>query len=136
MLISEFLDSFSLSSLSFRNQKTDIKILYWLTICINTDDQEYLMNKISTKNVWDVLKFKYKEKLQTTERQYLMKFVKYRMSKNMFIKEAWTYLSKLSRKIAATQSDMIRLFKSEQQFQALLQVLLNKYVVICDVIDA
>ncbi len=31
---------------------------------------------------------------------------------------------------------MTELFKSEQQFQALLQVLLNKYVVICDVIDA
>jgi len=35
-----------------------------------------------------MLKFKYKKKLQTTERQYLMKFIKYKMSKNMFIKEA------------------------------------------------
>ena len=37
-----------------------------------------------------------------TERQYLMKFIKYKMSKNVFIKEAWIYLSKLDRKIAAT----------------------------------
>ncbi len=55
---------------------------------MNVDDQEYLMNKISTKNVWDMLKFKYKEKLQMTERQYLIKFVEYRMSENIFIKEA------------------------------------------------
>ena len=34
-----------------------------------------------------MLKFKYKEKLQITERQYLMKFVEYRMSENVFIKE-------------------------------------------------
>ncbi len=34
-----------------------------------------------------MLKFKYKKKLQTTERQYLMKFIKYRMSENVFIKE-------------------------------------------------
>jgi len=47
------------------------------------------------------------------------------MSKNVFINEAWTYLSKLSKKIAATQSDMIDLFKSEWRFQTLLQTLLN-----------
>jgi len=35
------------------------------------------------------------------ERQYLIKFVKYRMLKNIFIKEVWIYLSKLSKKIAA-----------------------------------
>jgi len=46
------------------------------------------MNKISTKNVWDVLKSKYKEKLQMTERQYLTEFVRYKMSENMFIEEA------------------------------------------------
>ncbi len=48
-----------------------------------------------------------------TERQYLMKFVEYRMSENVFIKEIQIYLSKLNRKIAATQFDMTELFKSE-----------------------
>ncbi len=46
------------------------------------------MNKISIKNVWNVLKFKYKKKLQMTERQYLTEFIKYKMSKNIFIKKA------------------------------------------------
>jgi len=131
--ISKFSASFLLSNLNFESQKTDTKILYWLIICINTDDQEYLMNKMSAKNVWNALKFKYKKKLQMIRKQYLMKFVE---SKNMFIKEAWIYLSKLYRKIAATQSDMTELFKSEWWFQTLLQVLLDKYIVICDVIDA
>ena len=36
------------------------------------------------------------------KRQYLMKFIKYKMLKNIFIKEVKTYLSKFSRKIAAT----------------------------------
>jgi len=35
-----------------------------------------------------MLKFKYKKKLQTTERQYLTEFVEYRMLKNIFIEEA------------------------------------------------
>jgi len=34
-----------------------------------------------------MLKFKYKKKLQITEKQYLIKFVEYRMSENVFIKE-------------------------------------------------
>ncbi len=34
-----------------------------------------------------MLKFKYKKKLQTTEKQYLIEFVKYKMLKNIFIKE-------------------------------------------------
>ena len=114
IFINEF--SFSFSNLNFKSQKSNIKILYWLIIYINTDNQEYLINKISTKNVWNVLKFKYKKKLQTMKRQYLMKFIEYKMLKNMFIKEAWTYLSKLDRKIATTQSDKIDLFKSEWQF--------------------
>ncbi len=71
------------------------------------------MNKISTKNVWDMLKFKYKKKLQMTERQYLIKFVEYKMLKNIFIKKVWIYLSKFSKKIAATQFNMTELFKSE-----------------------
>ncbi len=63
-----------------------------------------------------MLKFKYKKKLQTTERQYLIEFVEYRMLKNVFIKEVWIYLNKFSKKIAATQSDMTELFKSEWWF--------------------
>ncbi len=34
-----------------------------------------------------MLKFKYKKKLQMTERQYLIKFIKYKILKNVFIKE-------------------------------------------------
>ncbi len=34
-----------------------------------------------------MLKFKYKKKLQMTEKQYLIKFVEYRMSENVIIEE-------------------------------------------------
>ncbi len=34
-----------------------------------------------------MLKFKYKKKLQMTEKQYLIKFIKYKMLKNIFIKK-------------------------------------------------
>jgi len=51
-----------------------------------------------------------------TEKQYLIKFIKYKMLKNIFIKKVWIYLSKLNKKIAATQFNMTELFKSEWQF--------------------
>ena len=35
------------------------------------------------------------------------------MLKNVFIEEVWIYLSKLDRKITATQFNIIKLFKSE-----------------------
>ncbi len=81
------------------------------------------------------MSYKYKEKLQITERQYLMNFINYRMSTNIFIKKTWTHLVKLTWKIITIQKDMSNLFKSKRRFQVLLQLLLNEYTVIWDVID-
>ena len=91
---------------------------------------------MSAKEVWDALSSKYKEKLQITERQYLMNFIDYKMSTDTFIEKAWTHLVKLAWKIVATQKDISNLFKSERRFQALLQSLSDEYTVIQDVIDA
>ena len=75
---------------------------------------------MSAKKIWDALSYKYKEKLQITERQYLMNFINYRMLMNISIKKTWTYLVKLTWKIVAIQNDMSDLFKSECCFQVLL----------------
>ncbi len=91
---------------------------------------------MSAKEVWDALSSKYKEKLQITERQYLINFINYKMLTNIFIEKTWTHLVKLARKIVATQKDISNLFKSERRFQALLQSLSDEYTVIRDVIDA
>ena len=120
----------------FGNQKADSKALYWLTICTSADDQEHTVDHSSAKEVWDALQSKYKEKLQTTGRQYLAEFIGYKMPVNTSINEAWTHLSKLGRKIAATQPDMNSLSKPERRFQALLQALPEEYTVIRDAIDA
>jgi hypothetical protein len=124
------------SSFSFGSQRIDAKAHYWLTICINADDQEYVADKTSAKQVWDALRSKYKEKLQTTGRQYLADFISYRMPTGTSIEEVWTRLTKLARQIAATQQDMSGLSKPECRFQALLQALPEEYTVIRDAIDA
>ena len=125
-----------IQSLGFGSQKVDAKAHYWLTICITIDDQEHTADKTSAKEVWDALSYKYKEKLQTTGRQYLADFIGYRMPADTSIEKAWTHLAKLARKIAATQKDMSGLSKPERRFQALLQSLPDEYTVIRDAIDA
>ena len=81
-------DSGNFNGLDFRSQRANGKAQYWLIMCIDDDDQEYLTDKITAREVWDALKSKYQEKLQTTRRQYLMKYITYKMLTNIFIDEA------------------------------------------------
>ncbi len=91
---------------------------------------------MSAKKIWDTLSYKYKEKLQIIKRQYLMNFIDYRMSTNIFIEKTWTHLVKLTQKIITTQNDISNLFKSERCFQVLLQSLSDEYMIIQNIIDA
>ncbi len=125
-----------IQSLDFKSQKINAKAHYWLIICIIIDDQEHIADKTSAKEIWNTLSYKYKEKLQIIERQYLTNFINYRMSTNIFIEKTWTHLVKLTRKIVTIQNDMSDLFKSEHRFQVLLQLLSDEYMIIQDVIDA
>ncbi len=124
-----------IQSFDFESQKINVKAYYWLIICIIIDDQEHTADKTSAKEIWNTLSYKYKEKLQIIERQYLMNFINYRMSTNIFIEKTWTHLIKLTWKIVAIQNDISDLFKSERRFQVLLQLLSNEYMIIQDVID-
>ena len=125
-----------IQSLDFESQKIDAKAHYWLIICIIINDQEHIADKTSAKEIWNALNYKYKEKLQITERQYLTNFIDYRMLMNIFIEKTWTHFIKLTWKIIITQKDISNLFKSERRFQILLQLLSDEYTVIQDVIDA
>lgn len=127
-------DIFTVSD--FDNTRLNAKTQYWISICINEDDQEHTANLSTFKRIWESLQNKYKEKLQTTERQYLTDFMNYKKSSNKIIEKTWTKLSKLTRKIAHTQSNMKDLFTLERRLQTLLQSLLIEYDVIRDVIDA
>ncbi len=125
-----------IQSLDFESQKIDVKAHYWLIICIIINDQEHTADKTSAKEIWNTLSYKYKEKLQIIEKQYLMNFIDYRMLMNISIEKTWTHLVKLTWKIIITQNDISNLFKSERRFQVLLKLLSDEYMIIWDVIDA
>ncbi len=119
-----------IQSLDFESQKINMKAHYWLIICIIINDQEHIADKTLAKEIWNALSYKYKEKLQIIERQYLMNFINYRMSMNIFIEKTWTHLIKLTWKIIVIQKDISNLFKSEHCFQVLFQSLSDEYTVI------
>ena len=129
-------DSDNFNSLDFRSQRTNDKAQYWLIMCIDDDNQEYLTDKITAREVWNALKLKYQKKLQTTRRQYLMKYVTYKMLINIFIDEAWTYLDKIDKKMFIIKSNLKFLCDLTEHFQSLLQTLSKKYSDIWDEIDA
>ena len=128
-------DSDNFNSLDFRSQRTNDKAQYWLIMCIDDDNQEYLTDKITAREVWNALKSKYQKKLQTTRRQYLMKYVTYKMLINIFIDEAWTYLDKIDKKMFIIKSNLKFLCDLTEHFQSLLQTLSKKYSDIWDEID-
>ena len=58
--------------------KLDAKAQYWISICIGEDDQEYTAELETAKAVYTKLQNKYKEKLQTTNRQYMVDLINYK----------------------------------------------------------
>ena len=105
-------------------------------MCVDDDDQEYLTDKTTAREVWEALKSKYQEKLQTTRRQYLVEYVAYKMPANTSINEAWTHLGKIDKKMFITKSKLKFLCDPEKCFQSLLQALSKEYSGIWDRIDA
>ena len=118
--------------LAFSNQKTEAKARYWL---IGAIDEEYIADKATSKEAWDALRFKYRDRLRKIGMQSLVEFIGYKMRVDGSIDEAWAHLRKLGRKIAATLPDMSAFSKPDRRFQALLQALPEEYTAICDVIS-
>ena len=104
-------------------------------MCVDDDDQEYLTDKTTAREVWETLKSKYQEKLQATRRQYLVEYVAYKMLTNTSINEAWTHLGKIGKKMFTTKSKLKFLCDPEEHFQSLLQALPKEYSGIWDGID-
>ena len=116
--------------------KLDARAQYQLIACIDDDDQELVAELETSREIWKALVNKYKEKLQTTGRQYLQELMNYKKSPDMTIEATYTDITKKSRKVASLQPDMAGLANPKRRFQTLLQSLPSEYDVIRDAIDA
>lgn len=120
----------------FGGAKSDGKVQYEITKCLDKDDQELVAEAKMVREIWILLTDKYKEKLQTAGREYLKELTNYNKSPEVSIRSIYTDITKKSRKIAELQPNLKALVTSRRRFQTLLQSLPQEYDVIRDVIDA
>jgi len=128
--------SVSGSIFGFGSPEDNAKVMYTITICISDDDQEDMAEKTTASALWHALVEKYKEKLQTTGRKIVQQLSTFKLGPGMTIEEAWTWISKKAREVAATQPDLAAFAKESRRLQILLASLPSEYSVIRDAIDA
>ncbi len=122
--------------IGFGANRLDARAQYQLINCINDNDQEYVSGETTARGIWMKLVEKYKETLETTGRQYIKQLTNYKKSPDLDIQATFTDISKKSRKVAATSSDMKAFTTEKRRFQILLDSLPPEYDVIRDAIDA
>ena len=116
--------------------KQDAKVQYTINICISEDDREYIADFHTARSQWSILLRKYSEKLATVNRQYVVELTNYKKPADKTIDEAWAEISKLGRKIAATQPDLKALNSNRQRLGTLLKSLPSDYDALIDGFDA
>ncbi|KAL8643087.1 MAG: hypothetical protein Q9228_000267 [Teloschistes exilis] len=120
----------------FGNRKPNAKARHYIMMYIDEDDQDIVMFEEDAKNIWNKLKDKYKERLQTTNRQFVQDYMTNTKPVDKTIREAWLEIIKLARKVHNYQPELEKLVTKEYRFQILLRSLPGEYIVIRDTLDA
>ncbi len=119
-----------------KDVKANAKVTLHIQFCLDDMDEEDVAGMATAYEIWRFLVHKYKEKLQTTGRQYLADYMGYKKPADQSIQEAWTHLKKLGRKISDTQPDMKGLCRNDRLVQTLLASLPTEYMTTRDTLDA
>ena len=114
------------SNLAAFKQK-DAKAKYWIELSLNEFDQERVEDARTARDMWTILQRKYKAKLPSTGRQYLLEYVSYTMESNTTIDQAWQDLSRLGRKVVEQNPALKAMNSTRERFARLLSALPPEY---------
>ena len=117
-------------------QKTNGAATFRIVCKLNEDDQEMAREMSTAKAIWDALKRKYTQKLPTTSREDIKKFVFYTMIAGKTIDGAWADLQRYGSRIASADPAMAHFKTSKIRMQYLLASLPIEYATIRDAIDS
>ena len=115
--------------------KQNAKTQYWIFICIEKNDEKYVTNLKTVREINKKLQKKCKKKLQIISRQYMINLINYKKFVNKTIDEIWTKIFKLTRKMCAIRSKFKILTTSKKRFVALLRAFSEEYVNVRNYID-
>jgi hypothetical protein len=107
---------------------------YTITLCLSEDDEEMVAEKFHAKDIWAALEEKYKE-TTASGRKVAQQYFNFKMAEGMSVRQAWTQLQTLGRRLVAAQPSMAEAVKPEQRIHQLLQGLPESWTAARDAID-
>lgn len=99
-------------------------------IYIGAEDRERTADLTTTKDIWVSLWKKYKNKLKTTDPQYIEDWATYKKSPEKSIEETLTDISTLAREIKVTQPSYESLTTESARIQPRIRLLLGPLLLV------
>lgn len=109
-----------------RYRAANAKVLFMLSKCIGTFDQNFVENNTTAKGQWDALKAKYSKMTSVTRREDLQRITGFKFGWQdgkqieMSIPSAWAYLVSVRGEIAVANPDLAKTFDQATLFEYLL----------------
>ena len=109
-----------------RYRAANAKVLFMLSKCIGTFDQNFVENNTTAKGQWDALKAKYSKMTSVARREDLQRITGFKFGWQddkqieMSIPSAWAYLVSVRGEIAVANPDLAKTFDQATLFEYLL----------------
>jgi hypothetical protein len=117
-------------------RQKDAKARYYIRLSLNEFDLELVEEERTSKAIWERLQRKYKTRLASAGRQYLVEFSTFKMDVTTSIDVAWQQINSLGKKVVEQRPELKSLNSIESKIQQLLAALPIEYAAYKAGIDA
>ena len=117
-------------------KQKDAKARYYIRLSLNEFDLELVEEEKTSKAIWERLQKKYKTRLASAGRQYLVEFSTFKIDATTPIEVAWQQINSLGKKVVEQRPELRSLNSIESRIQQLLAALPIEYAAYKAGIDA
>lgn len=117
-------------------KQKDAKARYYIRLSLNEFDLELVEEEETSKAIWERLQKKYKTRLASAGRQYLVEFSTFKIDATTSIDAAWQQINTLGKKVVEQRPELKSLNSIESRIQQLLAALPIEYAAYKAGIDA
>jgi hypothetical protein len=108
-------------------RKASAKVLYTITICVDSIDADLVSETATAKEVWDQLYTKYSKVRPQANRDDIKKITAFKLQEGTTIENAWTFLKTTRARIVTANKDFRHAFTEDMIFEHLLAGLPDDY---------
>ena len=117
-------------------RKASAKVLYTISICIDSLDIDMIYEFATVKEKWDHLRMKYSKVRPQANRDDIAKITMFKLQKGIKIEDAWNSLKSTRTRVVLANDSYRHAFTEEMLFEQLLSGLPDEYSTTRAVIDA